>query len=163
MRFSRGWFLLRSGHGCAHLLRRPWGIRARMGGSEAWLGGLVRELEQVRCPASDSHRAFPAFLLPHSSDATLSSEWKMGQVLAREGLPELQTGRRWVLAWSTGLRFQACSSWAHRRLVPSLPLARWSGQVAQPGDRVGGRQGLVSKASGPCCFPSRCDQCLSSQ
>lgn len=29
----------------------------------------------------------------------------MGQVLAREVLPELQTGRRWAPAWSTGLRF----------------------------------------------------------
>lgn len=29
----------------------------------------------------------------------------MGQVLAREGLPEQQTGRRWVPAWSTGFRF----------------------------------------------------------
>lgn len=100
--FSAGWFSFRSGHVCAHLLRRACG-----GWYQGWEalrpGGQQRE----SCSRSDVHRlthcASPAFLLSHSSDVTSSPEWKMGQVLGREGLPKLQTGRRWAPAWSTGL------------------------------------------------------------
>lgn len=90
-----------------------WGIR-----------GMGREEEPPLLPP-----------LPHSSDATLSPEWKMGQVLAREGPPEPQTGRRWAPAWSTGLRFPpipACALWAQRGRSPPCR-ASLERLVAKPG------------------------------
>lgn len=87
--FCPGWFSLRSGHMCAHL-RRPCGRRGE-GWYRGWAalrprGTVKKELEQVGVQRL-TPCASPAFLLPHSSDATSSPEWKMGQVLAREGLP----------------------------------------------------------------------------
>ena len=83
--------------------------------------------------------------------------------LAEVPLPGHQTFTLvWVEPGLSGASCSVVSQLAVRGSAFGLGL-RWSRQVAQLGDRVGGGQGPVSEASGPHCFPSRCDQCLSSR
>lgn len=87
------------------------------------LGGLRLENGAGQTPRVP-HTVFLTLPPPRSSDAALLPQWKVGQVLAREGLLEPQTGG---VPGSDSL-------WCSRG-VWSPPCQ--CGQVARPGDREG--------------------------
>lgn len=136
-------------------LRSPWcpsSEEAGMGDPEAGAGDDDEERAGAGQMLGSHCRASPAFLRPHPSDATLSSERKMGQVPAREGPPGPQTGRRWAPAWSAGLRFPLVLLGSE---APG-PLPAGSRQAARPGtERAEGGAGAQAEQV--------CDGCLSLQ